>query len=270
MRRPFMRLVFGIVGGAALLGGATSTASAAGATSSDATAGHSIKDSNEQPPDVALETLKPLLAHDGELRNLLDATFSRNDALIHAYTSRDDIETELDSILTSSDEYNSVHLVNHDLTGNGEAQTLAIDLSTIMIAAYRTEIGAIDQTNIMIFEQPNKDNETFNLLATSTGNNRTVTLVESTPSPAHESAPTIVAAGCIQSRCRRKGACHTCVCARYNKTCVFNACGPCSLTCNPWSPWQLCLACVAVWCPLALTVNRCCTRAYCGWRESCA
>ena len=281
MRRPFMRLAFGIIGGAALLGGTTSTASAAGVTS-DVMAGHSIKDSNKQPPNIALAALRPLLAHDGELRKLLDSAFSRDDALIHVYASRDDIETELNSILAGSDEYDSVHLVNHDLTGGGTTQALAVDLSTVMIAVYRTKVDANIQTNIMIFEQPNKANETFNLLATSTGTDRTVTLTQGTPSIQTTSsiqsassqtlylAGTTAASGCVQSTCSKKGACYTCVCSSYNKTCVFNACGPCGLTCNPRSPWQLCLACAAVWCPAALTVNKCCTKAYCGWRESCA
>lgn len=80
----------------------------------------------------------------------------------------------------------------------------------------------------------------------------------------------MMAPGCNSTDCSRRGACYTCRCAEYNKTCVFNACAQCGLSCNRWAPWQLCLACVGLWCPVAIGVNGCCNRTHCTWRESCS
>lgn len=73
------------------------------------------------------------------------------------------------------------------------------------------------------------------------------------------------------STCRRDsdchGACWACRCVSYNGTCAANCCAPCAFACR--SGWT-CLGCVLVGCPACMSLNRCCRRRECRWREACA
>ena len=57
--------------------------------------------------------------------------------------------------------------------------------------------------------------------------------------------------------------CYPCRCVDFSYTCAFNCCAACAFACfNPWG----CLGCVAVYCPVCLSLNRCCRRKECSYR----
>lgn len=58
--------------------------------------------------------------------------------------------------------------------------------------------------------------------------------------------------------------CYNCRCKRWSFSCVFNCCGPCAFACKP--PRWTCLICVAVYCPVCMAINRCCTKKACSYR----
>jgi hypothetical protein len=70
-------------------------------------------------------------------------------------------------------------------------------------------------------------------------------------------------------RCRNGtncGPCYGCRCVSASKRCLFNCCAACVFSCsNIWT----CMACVGVWCPVCLAVNRCCYRKECKYISGC-
>ncbi len=62
------------------------------------------------------------------------------------------------------------------------------------------------------------------------------------------------------------GPCYACRCVSASKRCLFNCCGACALSClNLWA----CIACVTVWCPVCVSINRCCYRKECRYISGC-
>lgn len=268
-RRPFLKGVVGLAGALALVGSGPSAY--ASGQSSPVTGGQRIRNSREGDFESAVSMLRRLLEEDGALHGLLAESFQRKDALIHRFATKEGMNAAFAGILRGEADATEIHLVRHDLGDGGEVSALSVDMDEVMVVAYESLRGDHSEINAYIFQQPKVDEETFQLLAQFHDDHSTITLTERAGggSTSKDSAFRR-AAGCNSSACSKKGACYRCVCSSYNKQCVFNACGPCGLTCNPWSPWQVCLACAAVWCPVALTVNRCCTSDYCGWRDSCS
>lgn len=275
-RRPFVGFAVGMVGAVAFLKGGFSPKAVA-ADGSSITMGKNVEKSSEVPKDEAEKRILPYLKDEGEVKKLLEVSYSRNDSLIRGIVAQDEAMSALDAAVqqvshVSAGKEVEIQAVNHALRGGGVLEATSVGLGALTAFVYSASDGNQVSTSVKIFESPRDDADKFSLVATSVDRSRTVTIKHSAVDGGGDAGAMEVpaASGCDEKACAAKGACFTCVCTSLDKKCAFNNCGPCVVACNPWSPWQVCLVCLGVWCPIAATVNGCCKEEMCGWRESCA
>ena len=272
-RRPFVGFTIGVVGAVALLKGGFSPKAVA-ADGSSITMGKNLEKSTEAPEGEAEKRILPYLKDGGEIKTLLELAYSRDDSLIRSLATRDEAMSAVDAAINQASHNNGgkeveIQGVNHALHGGGVLEATSVGLGALTAFVYNANDGSQVSTSVKIFESPREDADTFSLVATSVDQSRTITIQHNAVKGGVVGAMQ-AASGCDAKSCYAQGACFTCVCTSLDKKCAFNNCGPCAVACNPWSPWQVCLICLGVWCPIALTVNGCCKEERCGWRESCA
>lgn len=146
--------------------------------------------------------------------------------------------------------------VRHRLKGGGQLLALSYKEDDTLMVSYR-------------FDKPGQEPQQFSqLIEDKDGEDLVQVLAE-----AEDDDILVAPQGefTAASTCRRDrdcpGACRVCRCVSYNRTCAANCCAPCAFACRTgWS----CLGCVLVWCPVCMSLNRCCRSKRCLWRDSCA
>ncbi len=151
--------------------------------------------------------------------------------------------------------------VRHQLKGGGQLLALAYQEDDALMVSYR-------------FDKPGQKTRLFSRVIEDESEEFVRTLAEAedgdvfvTPHGAARQSESAQAAR--GRRCRRGtncGPCYGCRCVSASKRCLFNCCAACAFSClNLWT----CLACVAVWCPVCASVNRCCYRKECRYISGC-
>ncbi len=151
--------------------------------------------------------------------------------------------------------------VSHNIEGGGRLLALAYQEDDVLIATYRFDRPG-QETRLVSRMIEDESEELVRVLAEA--EDGTVFEIARSAAPQNESTLTSRGRTCRSgSNC---GPCYACRCVSASKRCLFNCCAPCTLSCvTLWT----CLACVAVWCPVCASVNRCCYRKECRYISGC-
>ncbi len=151
--------------------------------------------------------------------------------------------------------------VNHEVEGGGRLLALVYQEGDALIASYRFDKPG-QETRLLtrIIEDANE--ELVRVLAEAEDGE--VFEVPQGAERQDESKLTGRGRTCRSgSNC---GPCYACRCVSASKRCLFNCCAPCTLSC---ATLRTCLACVAVWCPVCASINRCCYWKECRYISGC-
>lgn len=153
--------------------------------------------------------------------------------------------------------------IHHQLKGGGRLIALAYQEDDTLILLYRLDkLGQNTKLFSRVIEEESKD--TFRVLGEAEDND---VIVAAQATDSDEEVYTITARRRCRSSRQCRGACYVCRCVSYRKVCAINCCGPCAFACRTgWS----CLACLGIWCPVCVSLNRCCRYKECRWRQSCS
>ena len=150
--------------------------------------------------------------------------------------------------------------VNHEVEGGGRLLALVYQEGDALIASYR-------------FDKPGQETRLLSRMTEDESEELVRVLVEAedevfeTPQgAAHQDESKLTARGRTCRSGSNCGPCYACRCVSASKRCLFNCCAPCTLSCA--TLWT-CLACVAVWCPVCASINRCCYRKECRYISGC-
>ncbi len=151
--------------------------------------------------------------------------------------------------------------VSHDIKGGGRLLALVYQEGDVLIVTYRFD-KAGQETRLVSRVIEDESEELVRILAEAEDGD----VFEIAQSAAPQQASTLTSRG---RTCRSRsncGPCYACRCVSASKRCLFNCCAPCTLSCvTLWT----CLACVALWCPICASVNRCCYRKECRYISGC-
>lgn len=151
--------------------------------------------------------------------------------------------------------------VSHDVKGGGQLQALVYQDDDALIASYRFDKPG-QETRLLSRVIEDESEELVRILAEAEDGEVFEALQDT--GRRHESKLTARGRTCRSgSNC---GPCYACRCVSAGKRCLFNCCAPCTLSCA--TLWT-CLACVALWCPLCVSINRCCYRKECRYISGC-
>lgn len=151
--------------------------------------------------------------------------------------------------------------VRHQLKGGGQLLALAYQEDDALMVSYRFDkLGQKTRLFSRVIEDESE--EFVRTLAEAEDNDVFVA-----PQGAARQSESVLA---VRGRSCRSGTncgpCYGCRCVSASKRCLFNCCAACAFSClNLWT----CLACVAVWCPVCASVNRCCYRKECRYISGC-
>lgn len=151
--------------------------------------------------------------------------------------------------------------VNHSLKGGGRLLALVYQEDDAMIVSYRFDKPG-QKTRLISRVIEDESADLYRVLAEAEDGD----VFAASQGEARQSE----SVGAIRSRSCRSGTncgpCYGCRCVSASKRCLFNCCAACAFSClNLWT----CLACVAVWCPVCASVNRCCYRKECRYISGC-
>lgn len=151
--------------------------------------------------------------------------------------------------------------VRHQLKGGGQLLALVYQEDDALIVSYRFDRPG-QKTRLISRVIEDESEDLVRVLAEAEDGD-----IFGTPQvAARQSKSTRDAQGRSCRSGSNCGPCYGCRCVSANKRCLFNCCGPCALACaNLWT----CLGCVAVWCPVCASVNRCCYRKECRYISGC-
>lgn len=257
-RGQFIKGLGGAVVGMGVLSGVSAFAASAGAREEHWLTQLSITSSKELSEKRAAAVWSAFARHQ-HLRSFLSSrAIDENPAATsHA---RDSVLSALKTGVADSPVPN-IKGVRHQLKGGGKLLTLMYQDEATVIVSYRLdEPGQKPRLLSRVIEDDGKD--TIRVLAEAEDDD---VFVAPQGEPTTEGR--LAAAATCRSDSNCPGACNVCRCASYNRVCVINCCGPCAGACSKgWS----CLGCVSIWCPLCVSLNRCCYYKTCRWREACA
>jgi len=151
--------------------------------------------------------------------------------------------------------------VSHNIKGGGRLLALVYQDGDVLIATYRFDKTG-QETKLVSRVIEDESEELVRILAEAEDGD--VFEIAQSAAPQDESRLTGRGRTCRSgSNC---GPCYACRCVSASKRCLFNCCAPCTLSCA--TLWT-CLACVAVWCPVCASINRCCYRKECRYISGC-
>jgi len=145
--------------------------------------------------------------------------------------------------------------VSHSLKGGGRLLALAYQEDDALVVSYR-------------FDKPGQKTRLFSRMIEDESEETVRVLAEAEDGDIFTLSQDAAGRGeaARAGGCRRCGPCYGCRCVSASKRCLFNCCAACTFSClNLWT----CLACVAVWCPVCASVNRCCYRKACRYISGC-
>lgn len=151
--------------------------------------------------------------------------------------------------------------VRHQLKGGGQLLALAYQEDDALMVSYRFDKPG-QKTRLFSRVIEDESEELVRMLAEAEDGD--VFVASQGTARQNESARAVRGRSCRSgTNC---GPCYGCRCVSASKRCLFNCCAPCAFSClNLWT----CLACVAVWCPVCASVNRCCYRKECRYISGC-
>jgi hypothetical protein len=151
--------------------------------------------------------------------------------------------------------------VSHNVEGGGRLLALVYQDDDALIASYRFDKPG-QETRLLSRVIEDESEELVRILAEAEDSE--VFEIPQGARRQHESKLTSRGRTCRSgSNC---GPCYACRCVSASKRCLFNCCAPCTLSCA--TLWT-CLACVALWCPVCASINRCCYRKECRYISGC-
>ena len=151
--------------------------------------------------------------------------------------------------------------VNHEVEGGGRLLALVYQEGDALIASYRFDkLG--QETRLLSRIIEDESEELVRVLAEAEDGE----VFETPQNAARQDASKLTARGRTCRSGSNCGPCYACRCVSASTRCLFNCCAPCTLSCA--TLWT-CLACVAVWCPVCASINRCCYRKECRYVSGC-
>ena len=151
--------------------------------------------------------------------------------------------------------------VNHEVEGGGRLLALVYQEGDALIASYRFDKPG-QETRLLSQMIQDEGEELVRVLAEAEDGE----VFETPQGAAHQDESKLTARGRTCRSGSSCGPCYACRCVSASKRCLFNCCAPCTLSCA--TIWT-CLACVAVWCPVCASINRCCYRKECRYISGC-
>ncbi len=147
----------------------------------------------------------------------------------------------------------TVQGVRHELVGGGSLLALSYLLGDALIVSYQlSRKGKRYKQSSKVIVRVSEE-YAWILASAEDDNIAQAPIVGAEPNVSTQSSR------CRNSRCP---SCYRCECVSLSLRCAFNCCAPCGLSCsNPWT----CLGCVGVYCPVCLSVNKCCTKRGCAY-----
>lgn len=255
-RSQFLKGVGGAVVGMSMLSGKGSSAAPAAAQEHWLSQLSSV--SSEELSEKEALAAWARLARGRHLRGLLSARATEDNAAAGRIRNR---LFQANKVGAAGMPTATIKGVNHDVEGGGRLLALVYQEDDAMIAAYRFDKPG-EETRLLSRIIEDESEELVRILAEAEDGE--VFEAPQGEAPQHESKTTARGRTCRRgSNC---GPCYACRCVSASKRCLFNCCGPCTLACA--TLWT-CLACVAVWCPVCASINRCCYRKECRYISGC-
>ena len=151
--------------------------------------------------------------------------------------------------------------VNHKVEGGGRLLALVYQEGDALIASYRFNKPG-QETRLLSRIIEDESEELVRVLAEAEDGE----VFETPQGAARQDESKLTARGRTCRSGSNCGPCYACRCVSASKRCLFNCCAPCTLSCA--TLWT-CLACVALWCPVCASINRCCYRKECRYISGC-
>ena len=151
--------------------------------------------------------------------------------------------------------------VSHEVKEGGRLLALVYQEDDALIATYRFDKQG-QETRLISRVIEDESEELVRILAEAEDGD----VFEASQGAARQGESALTTRGRTCRNGTNCGPCYGCRCVSASKRCLFNCCAACSLSCTYlWT----CLACVAVWCPVCASVNRCCYRKECRYISGC-